>query len=453
TETHISRLWFTPDRAYKLLKPVALGFLDHSTTEARLRAVDREFELNRRLSPDVYLGTADLVEDGQVVDRMLIMRRLPTSRRLSSIVSGPGGEAALRAAAKEIAAFHAGLDPLLDPVGIGTRDGLRAQWESSFEEISPGVGSVIDAAEFDAVRGMATRFLDYRKHLFDHRREEGHIRDGHGDLTAADIFILDDGPRILDCLAFDDGLRICDVLADIAFLVMDLHRLAGAAAAEQLMSLYDEFTGEVHPASLAHHYVAYRAHIRAKIEVIRHQQGKAEAASAARSYHALTLHHLERSRIRLILMGGGPGSGKTSLSQALADATGWALLDTDELRKDLAGLGHDQHRPAEPGEGIYDAATKDRTYAALVDHAASLIEAGHNVILDAAWTSATHRRATAEMAQRLGADLSEIDCHVPPDVAIARLTARGDNTTSDATPQIVTHLNSIHDPWPTATRL
>ena len=81
-ETHISTVFFAGDRAYKLLKPVKTSFLDHLTTASRLAGIDDELALNRRLAPDVYLGTADVIENGAVVDRMLVMRRLPADRHL-----------------------------------------------------------------------------------------------------------------------------------------------------------------------------------------------------------------------------------------------------------------------------------------------------------------------------------------------------------------------------------
>jgi len=86
SETHISTVAFIGDRAYKLLKPLRNDFLDYSTPAARMAAVEAELALNRRLSPDVYLGTADVVEQGAVVDRMLVMRRLPTDPRLAGLV-------------------------------------------------------------------------------------------------------------------------------------------------------------------------------------------------------------------------------------------------------------------------------------------------------------------------------------------------------------------------------
>lgn len=60
TETHIGIVFFTADRAYKLKKPVNLGFLDFSTRELRERACHEEVRLNRRFAPDVYLGVADV---------------------------------------------------------------------------------------------------------------------------------------------------------------------------------------------------------------------------------------------------------------------------------------------------------------------------------------------------------------------------------------------------------
>ncbi len=54
--------------------------------------------------------------------------------------------------------------------------------------------------------GLACRYLDGRGALFErsHRGRLGPV-DGHGDLLADDIFCLDDGPRVLDCIEFDDG--------------------------------------------------------------------------------------------------------------------------------------------------------------------------------------------------------------------------------------------------------
>ncbi|MGI9604059.1 MAG: AAA family ATPase [Acidimicrobiales bacterium] len=452
-ETHISTVLLAGDRAYKLLKPVATAFLDHRSVESRLAAVDQEIELNRRLAADVYLGHADVVEQGEVVDRMIVMRRLPQDRRLSLRVTTAGFEDDLRAVTRRIAAFHSGLDPRTGAAAsMATADSVRAHWESSFSDLEEFVGEVIDPAEFAAVAHMARSYLDTSAELFEQRITDGHVRDGHGDLTADDIFCLDDGPRIIDCLAFDEELRVSDVLADIAFLVMDVHRLAGAEAARRLMAWYSEFTNEHHPPSLAHFYVAYRAHVRAKIECMRYRQGVGRAAVAARLYHELAAHHLDRARIRLVLVGGGPGVGKSTVARGIADRTGWSLLDSDELRKDITGVDHLDHPIEAPEAGIYTPEITDEVYRTLLDHASSLLEQGRSVILDASWNSADHREQAHQVARDHGVDLVAVQCLLDRSVArerVARRLAHGADP-SDATPAVVDHLSETHDEWPTA---
>ena len=161
------------------------------------------------------------------------------------------------------------------------REWLEQLWttENLDQMAGPGApathdGPVHDPAVLDEVRARATRYLAGRGPLFECRIAEGHAVDGHGDLLADDIFCLDDGPRILDCLAFDDDLRRGDVLADLAFLAMDLEHLEhGPAAAEALVAAYDEFADEHHPRSLLHFYVAQRALVRAKVRGLRAGQG------------------------------------------------------------------------------------------------------------------------------------------------------------------------------------
>ena len=74
---------------------------------------------------------------------------------------------------------------------------------------------------------------------------------------ADDIFCLDDGPRILDCLEFDDRLRHLDCLADVASLVADLVRLGRADLGTRLLGTYARAAADDWPTSLADHWIAY----------------------------------------------------------------------------------------------------------------------------------------------------------------------------------------------------
>ena len=448
-ETHISTLFFTGERVYKLAKRVQLPFLDTMEVDDRLRLAARELDQNRRFAPDVYLGLADVEERGEVVDRMIVMQRLPEDRRLSQLVGDPEFGSHLRAVARRMAALHAWEAPIIE-APMATAAALATNWENNLTALRPHVGPVIDADDFAAVERLAMNYVGSRVALFDRRIEDGFVRDGHGDLLADDIFCFEDGPRILDCLAFDDTLRIGDVLNDIAFLVMDIHRLAGADAARSLIRWYQEFSNEHHPSSLAHHYVAYRAHVRAKVATLRAAQGAAADGELARTYHRLTLHHLERARIRLIMVGGGPGVGKTLVSRRLAHHYGYVHLATDEIRHDVAQIPHGRHTVAAPGEGPYEPAMVDATYDEQRREARLLIERGHGVVVDASWTSERHRAAMRHMVEMVGAELIEIECSVDDATARDRIARRGVDDPSDAAPDLVDYLGVRRDPWPTA---
>ncbi len=450
-ETHLSTVLLAGDRAYKLLKRVEMPFLDLTDRETRLEAAVREVELNRRLAPDVYLGMADVRESGELVDHFIVMRRLPDDRRLSSLVAEPEFLDQLRAIARKVATFHAGLPPATT-THMASVDSIESNWVDNFAVIDRNLGTVIPEDDAARVSVLARAYLSGRGPLFEKRTADSMVRDGHGDLLADDIFCLDDGPRIIDCLAFNDNYRISDVLADVAFLAMDVERLAGRPPAASFLAWYREFTDEHHPESLAHHYIAYRAHVRAKVACLRHEQGHAPSAALARSYHQLCLAHLEEGRIRLVLVGGGPGVGKSVLAHGLADQLGWPVLSSDETRKTLAGVPIGEHRFAAPGEGLYDPETTERTYERQLDEAATLLSIGYSVILDASWSSDRHRAAARSTAGRCGAELVEIECVLDAAVAKDRISRRLSNpwNPSDATPDVVDHLASVRDPWPTA---
>jgi len=453
-ETHLSWVFFTPDRAYKLLKPVTMPFIDHADAAQRLESIRREYDLNHEIAPDVYLGVADVVEDGQVVDRMLVMRRLPSDRRLSSLVDHPDFDHSLRAVAHAVASLHSRREPILD-APMARRDAMATNWEENFQALRPHVGSVIDADDFERAQRLSHSYLAGRAPLLDRRVADGFVRDVHGDLTAEDIFCLEDGPRILDCLAFNDRWRVVDVLSDIGFLVMDIHRLAGSAAAERLMQWYQEFSNEKHPSSLAHHYVAYRAHVRAKIACLRVAQGDAASAALARRYHDLACHHLERARLRVVLVGGGPGVGKSTLAQELGSHFGFPVLSTDEVRKDLTLTPHDEHRFASPGEGIYEPSATADAYDELRRQAEVVLRSGTGVVLDGSWSREADRRAARLLASDGGAEIVEIECVLDPAIAkerIARRLSNPDNP-SDATPDLVEYMAVHCDPWPEAISL
>jgi hypothetical protein len=373
TETHISVVVFVGDRAYKLKKPVRFGFLDFSTREAREAMCHREVELNRRLAPDVYLGVSDVLGvDGEVEDHLVVMRRMPPGRRLATLIADADPHLGdhLRDLAHLLAAFHsrAARGPAID--AAATVPAVRALWEGNFAEMRPFAGRTFDERTLAHAERLVRHFLDGREPLFAARIAGGHIVDGHGDLQCADVFCLPDGPRVLDCIEFDDTFRYGDVANDIAFLAMDLERLGGEALGRRFVAAYEELAGERFPAALLHHYVAYRAQVRAKVAALRAAQEpdgtaarEADVAEARRLLDRCVAH-LEAARVRLVIVGGLPGTGKTTVARGLAERLDADLLRSDELRKQLAGLAPTERTGDRYNEGIYSDEATDRTSGA-----------------------------------------------------------------------------------------
>ena len=462
-ETHVSRLVFLGDRVYKVKKPVQFAFLDFSTVEARAEACLREVQLNRRLSPDVYLGVLEVVSPlGRSIEHVVEMRRMPPERRLATLVTegDPDVVGHVRAVAHRIAAFHAGASRGAAIDRDASHDAVSEAWAGNLAEMAPsavGPDAVFDPEVLAEVEHLAVRWLDGRAAVFADRLAGGHVVDGHGDLLCEDIFCLDDGPRILDCIEFDDHLRHVDVWNDVAFLVMDLERLGRPDLADVLRDTYREMSADTALPGLIDVFVAYRALVRAKVAGLRsHQTGPGPEREAclveARARLSQCLDHLRRARIRLVLVGGLPGTGKSTLASELAESLGAAVLSSDPLRKELVGATADMTTAADYRGGAYSAEVTDATYAALRDRARVLLARGESVILDASWIDDRQRAATRSLAVEVGAEMVELRCTCPADLAAARIAARraaGDRE-SDADEAVATAMAADADDWPDA---
>jgi uncharacterized protein len=456
-ETHSGVVFLLGDRAYKLKKRVDLGFLDFRSVAVRRAVCHREVELNRRLAPDVYLGVSDIVDpDGEVCDHLIVMRRMPDERRLGTLVArGAVVDDHLRRLADVLADFHHRADrgPVIDDAA--RPEALLGRWAANTAGLAPFADRIVAAADVEAVDALARRYLAGRGPLFEQRIADGRACDGHGDLLADDVFCLDDGPRVLDCIEFDDDLRYGDVLADVAFLAMDLERLGRPDLADRFLDDYRRRAADHWPASLAHHHIGYRAQVRAKVAAIRADQGHQPSAETARRCLALARRHLDAGRVRLILVGGLPGTGKSTLARGLGEALGAVVVRSDVIRKELAGLPAHQDASSRFGEGLYGAASTAATYAELLERAGSALRTGESVVLDASWTDQAARQRARQLARETASEVVELRCVVPGAVAERRIgeRARKGRDASDADAAVARRMAAVVDPWPEATEV
>lgn len=439
--THCAELWFTGDRVFKRKLPVALGFLDFTTLPARRAACEREVELNRRMAPDVYLGVVDIHDaEGAVVDVAVQMRRLPDDRRLATLVStGDDVDACVRAVARQVAVFHAAQPAATHPQRYAGVAALRANWDDNLAVLRAH-DDAVPPATVTAIATDVDRWLAGRRPLIASRIAAGLVRDGHGDLQARDIFCLPDGPRVLDCLEFSDRYRIGDVLLDVAFLAMDLERLGRADLAQVLLDTYRELTNAHHPTSLVHHHVAYRAGVRAKVACL--SATADDTGEQAGALAGLAADHLRRGRVRLAVIGGLPGTGKSTLAAALSRRHGWVLLRTDEVRKDLIGVAHGRRAGADG----YRPEVTAVTYGEVLRRAEHLLGMGESVVVDASWSAAAHRAAAADVALRTASELCQLRCVTAPATACGRIAVRAGDA-SDATRSVHDAMAATFAPW------
>jgi uncharacterized protein len=251
---------------------------------------------------------------------------------------------------------------------------------------------------------------------------------------------------VLDCLDFSDQLRCVDVVDDVCFLAMDLERLGRPDLAQRFLGWYHEFSGSPVVPSLQHHYIAYRALVRAKVACLRAEQGIPEAVPTAQALIELTLSHLRAGEPTLILVGGPPGTGKSTLAQAMSQRLGAVLLSTDVLRAE-GGVWSS-------GDAYTDEA-RAAVYRLLLDRARHALEHGASVVADATWGRASLREEAAQVAASAASRLVTIECRVSAETAAARAQRRFDAGTSpsQADARIARQLATQFEPWPGTTAI
>jgi aminoglycoside phosphotransferase family enzyme len=213
--------------AYKVKREVRFPFVDLSTLELRRLCCEEELRLNRRLSPDLYLGVVPITADdrgvhvggsGEIVEYAVKMRRLPEDQMMDSLVrTGRLPPGAITQISALLAQFHAAADRGNSIAAYGSPAAIARLWEEHFVESAPLVGDFLDPFQDALLRGTVHAWLVRKRAILEQRQRDGYIRDGHGDLRCSSI-CLTEPIQIFDCLEFSPRLRCCDVASELAFL-------------------------------------------------------------------------------------------------------------------------------------------------------------------------------------------------------------------------------------------
>ena len=156
------------------------------------------------------------------------------------------------------------------------------------------------------------------------------------------------------------------------------------------------------------------------------------------------------------MVGGRPGTGKTTLARGIADHTGGRVISTDDVRSAMAGRGEIVGQSGVLGQGLYSRENIDAVYDTVLRQAHLGLCEGHTVILDGTWTEAVYRDRARRVAVEAAAPMIELACTAPLDSTVRRIRTRTD-TTSQVTPEIATALAGNADDdqadWPGAHRI
>ena len=429
-ETHISHLFFAGDLVYKIKKAVRYSFVDYSTPAKRKYFLQEELRLNRRLAPSVYLGILpishddygwQLGSDAHPAEYVLVMRRLPARRMLDYLLEqGQATVPMMQSLAETLAQFHAEARTSEKIRMRGRPEVVQEVLERNLSDIRPFIGRLLSEETYAAIASFFSRSLSLHRGLMERRVDEGRIRELHGDLHCEHVCFAPEGIQIFDCVEFNPDLRRFDVAAEIAFLLMDLECRGAGELGRTFLDRYVELSEDRELPELLSLYKCYRALVRGKVYALQ----AAKMSDAAGRYFDLAYSYTwDEFKPFMILVCGLTGSGKSTLARALGRRLGLPVVSSDVTRKTLAGpLAEPQL--ASYGEGIYNPAMTERTYASLVEQAEPLMLDGRGAILDATFRGQAHRAAVIALARKNRVPLVVIHCRLSEGLAQDRLAKR-----------------------------
>lgn len=470
-QTHISVLFFAGDNVYKVKKPVNPGFLDYSTLDKRKHFCEEEVRLNRRLAPETYRGVVPIVRhaagavrvgaideqppsDADIIEYAVLMDRLPANAMLSArLERGEIDNAQLNDIAQLLADFHKNCATGEGVNEHATADAIEQQVEENFrdlegschaDETSPDKRGILSQRLHSHLLNWCQRYLRQQRDLFTQRVEQGRIRDGHGDLHAGNICLLDDRPPrqggivIYDCIEFTPRFRCRDVACELAFLAMGLDRRGYRGFARYLISRYAALTDDDDLETLVPFYKLHLAMVRAKVEAMRSESSDVDdderrrALCEARGYAHLAASYTLTPAV--IIMTGLPGSGKSWAARAAAQPFEAAVLRSDVIRKQLAGLLPTERVSQDEQDVVYSQSFTERTYNTLFERATEALGYGRTVVLDAVFSTVEGRQRAVEWARHREAKFVVVHTHAPEDVIRQRMQKRAadDREVSDA---------------------
>ncbi len=445
-QTHLSWVFLAGPRVYKVKKPVDFGFLDFTTLEKRKFFCKEEIRLNRRLCPEIYLGTASINRDengnfslnggGETIEWAVEMERMPDDGLMSALIQRDEvSRDDINGIEKLLVPFYKMAKAPEEKLYLGGIETVRENCEENFQQIREFVGTALSEESNSLIISYTRQFMAENQDLFSLRQRQGWVVEGHGDLYSANICIdrARDRIYIFDCIEFNERFRYGDVAVDVAFLAMDLDFLGLCDLSVHFCRIFQQDIQDPDLDRLLDFYKCYRAVVRGKIGCFTwaapgvDEDTRTRSIQQARRYFKLACRYAGgvKKQPRLYVFMGLSGTGKSTAARAFAEFLGLKVFNSDVVRKEyVSGIKATEQRHEPFGQGIYSSRFTQKTYKALARLAGRELIVGNSVVLDATYLDDEKRKLVKEVAEAAGAELIFVVCSCPEEVARKRLAAR-----------------------------
>jgi aminoglycoside phosphotransferase family enzyme/gluconate kinase len=438
-ETHISWVLLTGFYAYKIKKPLNLGFLDFSSLAKREYYCREELRLNSRLAPGIYLDVIAISGNeaqpelgglGEVIEYAVKMRQFQPGNTfdyllLDGLLNGDH----IKKTAIIIADFHAQLPSAGANTLFGNPVDILVPVQENFSQIEQ-MGDLAQSNILELLKLWSARQHAELLPTFMWRKQTGFIRECHGDLHLGNLALIDNRVVPFDGIEFNPALYWIDVISDVAFLVMDLQSKQRQDLAYQFLNIYLQKTGDYSGLKLLRFYLVYRAMVRAKVDAIRaHQDASEEEQCRYYNYLQLAQSYTQAELPILIIMQGVSGSGKSWLAEKIINHYQVINLRSDVERK----------RAQIQAEKQYSSENRNKIYQYLLSLAKDILLENYSVLIDATFLEQSQRALFLQLAKQC--QVSFIIIHTETDQAtllerIQQRSIQADNV-SDATQAVL----------------
>ncbi len=462
-ETHISWVLLTGDYAYKIKKPVDLGFLNFSSLAKRRHYCLQELALNRRLAPQIYLDViaiggkpeSPVLGTEPIIEYAVKMRQFSQSARLDNLLASHGLKAEhIDQLADNIAAFHEQIEIAGKDSDYGSPASVLEPIKENFQQIFTLLSDDGDIKQLETLKNWSLAQYEQLLPYIKQRKTDGFVRNCHGDLHLANIALIDEKIVIFDCIEFNESLRWIDVISEIAFTTMDLIDRGHTNYAARLLDRYLHRSGDYAGLMLFQFYQVYRALVRAKVAIIRAHQPrlpkheKQQAFKQYQEYVTLADSFTHQHQQTLFITYGVSGSGKTTLTQPLLEKLSLIRLRSDVERKRLFGLQAEARTDSANIHKIYSADASQRTYHHLLTTTKQLCQSGFSVIIDATFLKQAHRQPFQALAKELNTPFVILHFYAEEQLLHQwiRKRAKAGTDASEATIEVLQHQLTTMEP-------